>query len=375
MKTLSRQDLYDILYGCTILGTGGGGSLQKGLELIEDALSKGKRFRLVDFSEVPDDAWIATPYMCGSVSPITPELEAQYADLPRLSEPEPYLAYRALEDYFGQEFYGVISTELGGGNTAEAFYVAALLDRYIIDADPAGRSVPELQHSTYCIYNLPIYPLACANQFGDVAILPKVVNDLRAEAMVRAMAVVSKNRIGVADHPAQAKVLRHAVIRGAISQAWKIGKAYREAKEKGEPVSEYVAAAGGGFVLFKGRVIKHHYDTIEGFTVGDVYLQGEGQYKDSQYHIWFKNEHIISWRDGKVDVTVPDLICLFNDETLEPNLNPYFYEGMRVSVIGLPAPEPWRTPRGLELFGPKHFGFDIAYKPLEQRISELGIEP
>ena len=50
MKTLSRQDLYDILYGCTILGTGGGGSLQKGLELIEEALSKGKQFRLVDFS-------------------------------------------------------------------------------------------------------------------------------------------------------------------------------------------------------------------------------------------------------------------------------------------------------------------------------------
>lgn len=24
MKKLTRQDLYDILYGCTILGTGGG---------------------------------------------------------------------------------------------------------------------------------------------------------------------------------------------------------------------------------------------------------------------------------------------------------------------------------------------------------------
>ncbi len=256
MKTLTRQDLYDILYGCTILGTGGGGSLEKGLALIEDALAKGKQFRLVDFSEVPDEAWIATPYMCGSVSPSTPELEAQYADLPHLSEPEPYLAYRALEAYFGREFYGVISTELGGGNTAEALYVAALLDRYIIDADPAGRSVPELQHSTYCIYDLPIYPLACANQFGDVAILPKVVNDLRAEALVRAMAVVSKNRIGVADHPAQARVLREAVIQGAISYAWQIGKVYREAREHGEPAAARVAKTGGGVMLFQGRVSK-----------------------------------------------------------------------------------------------------------------------
>lgn len=367
MKTLTRQDLYDILYGCTILGTGGGGSLEKGLALIEDALAKGKQFRLVDFSEVPDEAWIATPYMCGSVSPSTPELEAQYADLPHLSEPEPYLAYRALEAYFGREFYGVISTELGGGNTAEALYVAALLDRYIIDADPAGRSVPELQHSTYCIYDLPIYPLACANQFGDVAILPKVVNDLRAEALVRAMAVVSKNRIGVADHPAQARVLREAVIQGAISYAWQIGKVYREAREHGEPAAARVAETGGGVMLFQGRVSNFQYDTIEGFTVGDVDIEGEGEYAGSRYHIWFKNEHIIAWRNGEVDVTVPDLICVFNDETNEPNLNPYFQNGMRVSVIGLPAPAQWRTPRGLELFGPKHFGFDIDYQPLEAR--------
>jgi DUF917 family protein len=366
MKILSRQDLFDILYGCTILGTGGGGSLQKGLELIEDALQKGKQFRLVDFNEVPDDAWIATPYMCGSVSPVTPELEAQYANLPKLPEPEPYLAYRALEAYFNKEFFGVISTELGGGNTAEALYVAALLDRYIIDADPAGRSVPELQHSTYCIYDLPIYPLACANQFGDVAILPKVVNDLRAEALVRAMAVVSKNRIGVADHPAQAKVLRNAVIQGAISHAWKIGRTFREAKESGKSIAGQVAAAGGGVVLFKGRVTRHHYDTIEGFTIGDVYIRGEEEYAGSQYHIWFKNEHIIAWRDDKVDVTVPDLICVFDEENGEPNLNPYFRDEMKVSVIGLPAPQPWRTERGLELFGPKHFGFDVDYQPIEK---------
>ncbi len=369
MKLLTRQDLLDILYGCTILGTGGGGSLEKGLALIEDALNKGKQFRLVDFSEVPGDAWIATPYMCGSISPSTPELEAQYASLPKLDEPEPYLAYRALEAYFGKEFYGVISTELGGGNTAEALYVAALLDRYIIDADPAGRSVPELQHSTYCIYDLPIYPMACANQFGDVAILPKVVNDLRAEALVRAMAVVSKNRMGVADHPAQAKVLREAVIRGAISHAWKIGKAFREAKERGELAAPHIAAVAGGFVLFKGTVSRHHYDTVEGFTVGDVYIQGEGGYAGSEYHIWFKNEHIIAWRDGRVDVTVPDLICVFDDDRNDPNLNPFFHEGLKVSVIGLPAPAQWRTRRGLELFGPKHFGFAIEYQPIEETHS------
>jgi uncharacterized protein len=371
LKTLQKQDLHDILYGCTILGTGGGGSLEEGLAMIDEALAAGKRFRMVDFSEVPDDAWIASPYMCGSISPVTPELEAQYAGLPVLDEPDAYLAYKAMEEYFGHEFYGVVSTELGGGNTAVSLYVAAWLDRYIIDADPAGRSVPELQHSTFYINDIPIQPLACANAFGDVAILPRVVDDLRAEALVRAMAVASKNRIGVTDHPAQAKTLRSAIIKGALSKAWELGKVFREIKAAGGPVAACIAEAGGGGLLFKGRVTRHGYDTIEGFTLGEVAIQGEDEYLGSEYRIRFKNEHMISWRNGEVDVTVPDLIIIYNEDTGEPNLNPHFTGGMRVSVIGLPAPEEWRTPRGLAAFGPAYIGYDREYVPVEQKYPEM----
>lgn len=367
MKTLEKQDLYDILYGCTILGTGGGGSLETGLSLVNQALEAGKTFKLVDLSEAPDDSWIAVPYNCGSISPITPEIEAKYAGLPVTNEPTPLLAYKALEEYLGRKFFGVISGELGGGNTAQALYAGAMMDRYIIDADTAGRSVPELQHSTFYIFNLPITPLACANQFGEVAILTKVVNDERAEALVRAMAVASKNSMGVASQPTQAKDLRNAVINGAISYAWKIGKVYREAKEKGELVAPCIAKAGGGFFLFQGEVSVFQYDTVDGFTVGDIEIKGKGQYDGQVYHIWFKNEHIISWRDGEVDVTVPDLICVFDDTGNEPVINPNFTPGQKVSVIGLPAPSVWRLPRGLEIFGPKHFGHDIEYIPIEER--------
>ena len=73
MKKLSKQDLYDILYGCTILGTGGGGELEEGLKLIDRAFEKGKEFILVDLDEVDEEAMIATPYMCGAISPITEE--------------------------------------------------------------------------------------------------------------------------------------------------------------------------------------------------------------------------------------------------------------------------------------------------------------
>ena len=45
MKVLNREDIMDILYGGAILGTGGDGSLTKGIEFIDLAISKGKTFK------------------------------------------------------------------------------------------------------------------------------------------------------------------------------------------------------------------------------------------------------------------------------------------------------------------------------------------
>ncbi len=306
MKKLAKQDLYDILYGCTILGTGGGGSLTEGLSLIDKALADGKEFRLVSLDEIPAEALIACPYMCGSISPLTEEQEKAYADLPRLGDEPALKAFQELESYMGEEFYGAISTELGGFNTAVALYVAAQSGKYIVDADPAGRSVPELQHTTYYLDDLGIAPMAVANEFGDSVIVKEVVNDFRAEALVRALAVASKNSVGVADHLASGERLQSAVIPDAISYAWKIGKAYREGKELDRDLAVEVAYAGDGYLLFRGSVTDFTWEDRDGFTFGTVQIEGKGEYEESTYRIWFKNENIIAWRDDEIDVTVPD---------------------------------------------------------------------
>lgn len=368
MKELNRQDLYDILYGCTILGTGGGGGLQEGLDLIDKALEKGKKFKLVSFDEVDDEALIGTPYMCGAISPETEEERKKYADFPRIEDHSALKAIEALEDYFEESLYGVVSTELGGGNTAVAFYAGAMLDKYIIDADPAGRSVPELQHSTYFVNGLPIYPFSVATDFGDVAIFKEVVNDFRAEALVRALAVVSKNKVSVVDHPGRAKDLKNVLINGAISYALEIGKAYRLAKEQNMDIALKVSEAGQGIMRFKGQVKDFKYKTEDGFTVGEVIIEGSGEYAGNTYKTWFKNEHIFSWLNDEIDVTVPDLICIINEDSKEPVTNPNYEKGMKVAVFALPAPKEWTTPIGLEVFGPRSFGKNIDYIPIQKKF-------
>ena len=86
-------------------------------------------------------------------------------------------------------------------------------------------------------------------------------------------------------------------------------------------------------------------------------------FRSHELKIWYQNENIISWLDGRYAATVPDLICMFNRREQMPQLNPYAKAGDPMSLVVLPAPAEWRTKRGLEVFGPKSFGYDTDYVP------------
>jgi DUF917 family protein len=359
MKTLTRQELLDILYGATVLGTGGGGSLEEGIKRIEDALAQGKEFRLVDVDELDPEDLIATPYGCGAISPDTPEELAKYAHLTELEELSEVVAIERMEEFLGRPIRAVTSTELGGGNTAVSLYVGAMSGRLILDADAAGRSVPDLQLSTYYLHDIPIYPMSLVNDFGESAIITYVQDDLRAEAIVRAMAVASRNSIGVVDHVQPARILRDAVIRGAITDAQELGRVFREAKAAGQDIVAAMAASQGGKVVAKGVVTANEWDTVAGFTVGVMTIQAGGD----EYRVSYKNENMIAWRNGSYLATIPDLICVFNEDAAMPLLNPYAEPGMNVTLFVLPAPAEWTTPKGLETFGPRSVGEDLDWTP------------
>ncbi|NLY82874.1 MAG: DUF917 domain-containing protein [Clostridiales bacterium] len=362
MKQLNKQKMIDLLYGCTVLGTGGGGNLTEGIDMLKEAFEEGKELKLISLDEIPDDAYVATPYGCGAPSEEGAEIAEEYKDLPQIGYPSSMLAYKKLEEYFQKDFYAISATELGGLNTAEALNIALSLDLPLIDGDPAGRSVPELQHTTYFVKDIPIYPMAVATDFGDVVIIENAVDDFRAEKIVRAIAVASGDIVGVADHPILGKDIKGAVIEGSISYALKIGEALRLAKENKEDVPAAVAKAGGGKVVFKGDLEKSPWESRDGFNYGEIHLTGKDEYNGNKYEIWFKNENIMGYLNDEVHVTAPDLICML-DKDGEPLCTPNFEEGMEITIVVLPSPKIWQTEKGIECFGPRHFGFDMDYKP------------
>ena len=351
MKKLTRQEIIDILVGCTILGTGGGGSLDDGLDSVEKALAAGHEFQLLDFDEIQADAHYANPYYCGSIVP--------KGDQSQQRGDEIATSIRALEEFMDVQFHGLVSIEYGGGNTGEMMAAAARTGKFIVDADAAGRAVPGLQFSTYYVTENPIPPFSVGTSYGDMAIVTNVADDARAEALSRYMAIGSGGLVGMTDHPIQGRRLKEAVIPNALSYAGTVGRAQREAVEQGTDPIQAILTAGGGRLLFQGKVASGSGWSIqEGFTVGTIQMDGAGQDQGKQAKIWYKNENMIMWVDGQVRVTCPDLICVVETKTGYPITNPNCTEGMEVTVLGFHCHEIWKRERGLAILNPRFFGFD-----------------
>ncbi|MEM4090767.1 MAG: DUF917 family protein, partial [Thermoplasmatales archaeon] len=67
MKTLRKDEITDLAYGASFLGTGGGGDMSSGMNLIESDIDSGRHFRLASFDELDDDDLIVSPYYVGAV--------------------------------------------------------------------------------------------------------------------------------------------------------------------------------------------------------------------------------------------------------------------------------------------------------------------
>lgn len=361
MRTLAKQEILDLIDGCAILGTGGGGDPRLGVALMEKVWAMGLPISLCGFDELEPTDLIACPYSCGAISPETEESRRMYGHLPQSPELPHLLALKEMEAYLGRKIKALVSAELAGYNTAVPLYCAALSGKPLVDGDPAGRSVPGLQQQLFYVAGVDIAPMALCNNFGETALLIRVVDDYRAEELVRAMAVASNNTIAVVDHVHKASEIGRAVIKGAISRTIEVGRRHREAVAAGENAAAAIAECCGGRVLFCGRVSAHEWDTVNGYTEGTLTVDA-----GNEYRIWYRNENIIAWRDGEYFASVPDLLCVFNNADGMPVLNPLHKTGMDVTVIGIPSDEKWRVSRGVEVFGPRSFGFEADWVPVEK---------
>ena len=368
-RTLDREALEDILVGCSYLGCGGGGRLAEGTARLADDLKSGLRFELLAVADLGNDEWAASPYGLGSNAPPTETEKGRFADLPPARGDAVESSFRLLSAFLHRPFVAAIAGELGPWSTAAALSTAARLEIATLDADRVGRATPEATQDSILTAGLSTVPLAAVTMFGDSLILEKVAKGSRVEDLLRAVSVASLGDLGVTDAALSGRDAKRpgALVVGSISHAEALGKANRRAFAAHSDPIEAVLVAGSGYRLFEGEVIDFPWKEDAGFLAGEVTIEGRGSFGESRYRILYKNENIISWRDHQVSVAPPDLIAVADTRTGAAIANPDFQRGQLVTVLGFPAPVIWRTPAGLKVFGPAHFGFDIPYVPIEQR--------
>jgi uncharacterized protein len=365
---LTQRELLDMMVGAAIQSSRSAATAEM-LQRMQEALAEGRTFRMVAVKDVPDDWLAVVPSGVGgggSWDYVTERIRKQ--GVPTEREPM-LLAVHALSAHMGKSFQGVVRSEAGWA-TIDALLIANALGVPVVDGCMTGRSVPSMQQSTTFINGISGAPGALATSWGDVVIVSKAVDDYRLEDLARGISVASGGSVELASNVLSGAQIRRAIIPGAFSQAIQFGRAVREAREEGRDPVAALLAVSGGFRLFQGRVSRSDMKREGGFNWVDVEMQGTGEFEGHTYKIFVKNENLVTWLDGKPDAMAPDFIANLDPVTGQAISSEGIGIGgypmnAEVVMVGIPASPLWRTEAGTRIVGPRAFGFDFDYEPVE----------
>jgi DUF917 family protein len=373
-KLENLRDCEDFVRGCLFMGTGGGGSVEWGLGMLKDALEDGLTLEWVDMNEIADDALTVTPYGMGSIAPATQEtldeiarvgLEDQFGD--RSMEE----AVRELGNYLGKPIGCLVAAELGAGNTPAPLVTGARLGIPVVDGDYAGRAIPDEMQGTPYLYGKHSWPFSSVDKWGNVAIVTYTVNPHMLERIGKMLAVAAYGGTTMAATPLPADEMKEILVPGTLTKCLALGRAMRAAREQGGDPIDAVLEATGGWRLFEGIVSSKDWEDRGGYMFGTTHILGTGDYAGQKLDVWFKNENHVSWLNGNPWICSPDLVTLAYRDSGEGTTNTLIKAGDHVVAVGIKGLESFRTEFGLnEAAGPRYFGFDIDYVPIEELMGE-----
>jgi uncharacterized protein len=95
-------------------------------------------------------------------------------------------------------------------------------------------------------------------------------------------------------------------------------------------------------------------------------LISSGTGREPEFRVEIQNEYLVARHHGRTVAIVPDLIAILDAESAEPLTAEMLAYGQRVRVIGYSAAPIMRRPECLKVFGPRLFGLDEDFRPVEE---------
>ncbi|KAL9089278.1 MAG: hypothetical protein Q9165_005846 [Trypethelium subeluteriae] len=395
---ISESDINYLADGCYVLGCAGGGSPGSSRLQLRDQVRAGYTMRIIDETSLKDDAII---YWGGHMgSPAT--------SVERLNATETVSAFTVLMEYLRHDSFDAIAgLEIGGANGLEPLLVGSskFFNRPVVDADFMGRAYPTYWQTTLAAHHpLELTPCAIDSGDGKSIIMTRAPDDEIVDRALRASCAEMGSRVGNAAKPTTTERVRGCAVINSYSLAWRIGRciAVAEYTNTLSRVAEAIVEEAGGpesaKILFRGKIVGVERRLWKGHSYGEVVIASTSPEEEadedgpavSEYmstvarggilKVPFKNENILAEHTdetGKQSViaSVPDLICVLDRGSGRALGVPEFKYGFRVVVLGITCSPRWTdTPKGLEIGGPKAFGYDnVDYKPLGRYIKPRSV--
>jgi DUF917 family protein len=367
---LTKDDLFDVANGAGFMGSGGGGPLTTGLNLVSN-MPADAEVKLVTVEEVARD--LLTGVVADMGAP---------AKMLSIKKPDSmvaaFAALRRFHKVRGQTLGYTLPVEVGGENTMVPLAVSQALDLPCVDGDGAGRAVPSLTQTTMYQYNVDPNPSYLAND-ADEAIGIRVRTTERVEAMARpVLADGFDQQAGLAmwtmDRPTLAKA---TPIRGNITVARKLGKLLRQDRVKRDPVGAvcqfFKDKCRGGILLFRGKLEDYSVQTAGGFDLGITTFRNTS---GTIVRTYSQNETLMAWcsKCPAPLATAPDSICYLTKDgrpfsNADIQNSQWDLKGAEVAIIGLIADQALREADKVQASfasALKGLGYSGPYVPIEK---------
>jgi len=338
--------------GCSVLGAGGGGDTYTTLLSAAHAIEQFGPVQLVDLDDLPDDGLIMP---CGYIGAPTVSIE-------KLGSGEEAVWLReGLEEVRGRPVIALMAGEIGGANGMEPVHWAARLGLPVVDADGMGRAFPEVPQVTMEIAGISPSPSVMADERGNRVVM-RMRDGHWMERAARALSVQFGGRACSTEYTLTVAEARSATVRRSVSLAIRIG----EVMSRGDDPLKVLGEEIGARLLIDGKLVDVERRMTGGFVRGSAVIEGLRDDSGRLMRLEIQNEYLVALEDGEVRASVPDIITVLDSESGDAIHTERLRYGQRVSVIAFACDPIWRSPRGLELAGPRAFGYDFGYVPIEE---------
>jgi DUF917 family protein len=307
---------------------------------VANRILRAKTVRLVPLADVPDRAKVVSVAGMGSPqamlrTPFTTEARQAFDALSREAAP-------------GTRY--VIPLETSGFNFLTPMTVAASRAVSVIDADAAGRAIPQLNQTLFFSRKVPLAPLALADAKGRSIVIRTEEYALGEKAAISALEYFGWSA-GLACYPMIGRTAKRAAVAGTISLARAVGRAVRRATlSKTDPLQALLSVTGG-WELLRGTVDRFESETVGSYTFGNVEVAGKGTEAGARLRVKSINENMIAWKNGRLAAVAPDRICFLRPDG-RAITNADLAHGDEIAVFVIEAQQNWRTKGATALFTP-----------------------